>query len=228
MKNKPPTTRLDVKTLLNRVQRFVGFIYTSVRLRGSGDLLRMEVKIKPHRGIRGKCATCLKPSPGYDVLAERRWLFVPRWGILVRFFYAPRRLECSEHGVGVEHIPWSAGKRPVTTAMMVFLARRARRLSWRETARAFQTSWEAVYRSVDWFVHWELAQRQLEGVEALGIDEIHWSKGLRSENFLTVIYQIDAHCRRLLWVGPRRTQAALRRGLAALGPEVLRGLRFVL
>lgn len=50
---------------------------------------------------------------------------------------------------------------------------------------------------------------------------------MRSENFLTVICQIDRHCRRLLWVGPRRTQASLRRGLAALGPQVVGGLRFV-
>jgi transposase len=227
VKNKPPTTRLDIKTLLNRVQRFVGFIYTSIGLRGSGDALRMEVRIKPHRGIRGQCATCRQSRPGYDVLAERRWLFVPLWGIRVHFFYAPRRVNCPAHGIAVEHIPWSIGKRPVTRTMMVFLARWARRLSWRETARTFQTSWEAVYRSVDWLVQWGLAQRKLEGVEALGVDEIHWGKGLRSENFLTVIYQIDAHCRRLLWVGPRRTQASLRRGLAALGPEVLRGLRFV-
>jgi transposase len=48
----------------------------------------------------------------------------------------------------VEHIPWSEGKRPVTCAMMGFLARWARRLSWRETAQTFQTSWEAVPRSL--------------------------------------------------------------------------------
>jgi transposase len=42
-----------------------------------------------------------------------------------------------------------------------------------------------------------------------------------------VIYQIDSHCRRLLWVGRRRTQATLRRGLQALGPEVVKVLRFV-
>lgn len=65
------------------------------------------------------------------------------------------------------------------------------------------------------------------GIQAIGVDEIHWGKGLRSENFLTVIYQIDHHCRRLLWVGPRRTQATLRRGLASLGPEVIAGLRFI-
>jgi transposase len=136
-------------------------------------------------------------------------------------------VECAEHGVVVEHIPWSDGKRPVTCAMMGFLARWARRLSWRETARAFQTSWEAVYRSVEWFVQWGLEHRELGGVESIGVDEIHWGRGLKADNFLTVIYQIDAHCRRLLWVGRRRSQATLRRGLKTLGPEVVKGLRFV-
>ena len=132
--------------------------------------------------------------------------------------YAPRRVQCAEHGVVVEHIPWSEGKRPVTYAMMGFLARWARRLSWRETAQVFQTSWEAVYRSVEWFVQWGLAQRQLQQAWSIGIDEIHWGQGKRADQFLTVIYQIDSHCRRLLWVGRRRTQpshAAAR--LAGLG-----------
>lgn len=227
MKTKKPTTQVEVKTILNRIQRFAGFIYHSIQLRGSGGSLRVEVKLQAHQGIRGKCSTCQKPAPGYDVLEERRWLFVPLWGIVVHFFYPPRRVDCPEHGVVVEHIPWSRGKRPVTTAMMSFLARWARRLSWRETARTFGTSWEAVYHSVEWFVEWGLAHRQLEAVYSLGVDEIHWGQGKRADSFLTVIYQIDKHCRRLLWVGRRRTKATLRRGLAALGPSVVQGLRFI-
>ena len=133
----------------------------------------------------------------YDRLGQRRWLFVPLWGIPSYFYYAPRRVKCAEHGVVIEHIPWSDGKRPVTCAMMGVLARWARRLSWRETAQAFQTSWEAVYRSVEWFVQWGLAHRELRAVESIGVDEIHWGRGLRADNFLTVIYQIDADCRRL-------------------------------
>ena len=31
----------------------------------------------------------------------------------------------------------------------------------------------------------------------MGADEIHWGRGLKADNFLTVIYQIDKHCRRL-------------------------------
>ena len=227
MKNEQPTTQLEVKTLLNRIQHFVGFVYHRICLRGSGATLRIEVKIQPHRGLRGQCSTCQQPCPGYDQLEERRWLFVPLWGIMVHFFYAPRRVECPEHGLGVEPIPWSQGQRPVTIAMMGFLARWARRLSWRETARTFQTSWEAVYHAVEWFVEWGLAHRQLEAVHSIGIDEIYWGRGKRAVRFLTVIDQIDQHCRRLLWVGRRRTKATLRRGLKELGPVVLSGLRYV-
>ena len=192
-----------------------------------GQAESIEIELEPHGGIRGRCSQCRRPAPGYDRLPERGWQFVPLWGIPTNFHYAPRRVECAEHGVVVEHIPWSEGKRPVTSAMMGFLARWARRLSWRETARVFHTSWESVYRSVEWFVEWGLAHRKLEQVLSIGVDEIHGGHGLRADNFLTVIYQIDGHCRRLLWVGRRRSQATLRRGLKALGPEVVKGLRFV-
>lgn len=209
------------------MQHFVGFVYHEVRMYGQSQSLSIEITLEPHEGIRGRCSQCQRSTPGYDRLPERRWLYVPLWGIPTYFLYAPRRVECAEHGVVVEHIPWSEGKRPVTRAMMGFLARWARRLSWRETAQVFQTSWEAVYRSVEWFVQWGLAHRELKGVEAIGVDEIHHGHGLRADNFLTVIYQIDAHCRRLLWVGKRRSQATLRRGLKMLGPEVVQGLKFV-
>lgn len=205
----------------------MGFVYRDVRLVGEGQQERLEVRIEPHAGMRGKCLTCRSASPGYDRLPERRWKFVPVWGLAVFFLFAPRRVDCAVHGIGVEYIPWSQGKSPVTTAMMGFLATWARRLSWSETAKIFHTSWEAVYRSVEWFVDWGLANRKLVGVEAIGIDEIHWGKGQRAANFLTVIYQIDKGSRRLLWVGTRRTQATLRRGLTALGPGLVSGLRFV-
>jgi len=220
---------LQLKTILNRIQAFVGFVYQDVRLclDSQSHAERIEITVAAHGGIRARCSLCQKPAPGYDHLPERRWLFVPVWGIPTWFRYAPRRVECAEHGVVVEHIPWSDGKRPVTVAMMGFLARWARRLSWRETAQVFQTSWEAVYRSVEWVVEWGLEHRQLDGITSIGVDEIHWGHGMKADNFLTVIYQIDAGCRRLLWIGKRRSEKTLRLGLTALGPAVVEGLRFV-
>ena len=213
---------------MNAVQHFAGFVYQEIELlRHQEKAQAIHIRLQAHKGMRGRCSQCQRTAPGYDRLEERRWLHVPLWGIPTYFFYAPRRVECPEHGIVVEAIPWSEGKRPVTQAMMGFLARWTRRLSWKEAAQVFQTSWENVYRSVEWFVAWGLAHRKLEGIRSLGIDEIHWGRGKRADNFLTVLYQIDSGCRRLLWVGPRRTKATLRKGLAALGPEVVKGLQFI-
>jgi transposase len=213
---------------LNRVQAHAGFVFQEVRLWSQrGQPERIEITVRAHASISRRCSRCRRPAPGYDQLEEREWQHVPLWGIEVWFRYAPRRVECPEHGVVVEHLPWNEGKRPLTTAMMGFLARWARRLSWRETAEVFQVSWEAVYRSVQWFVEWGLAHRVLKGIESIGLDEIHWGRGLRASNFLTVLYQIDIGCRRLLFVGQGRSKRTLRQGLRALGPSVVEGLRFV-
>jgi transposase len=85
------------------------------------DRAPIEVTLASHGGMRARCSQCRLAAPGYDRLAERRWDFVPLWGIPVSFRYAPRRVQCPEHGVVVEHIPWSEGKRRLTRAMMGFL-----------------------------------------------------------------------------------------------------------
>jgi hypothetical protein len=41
---------------------------------------------------------------------------------------------------------------------MLFLARWARRLSWKETAEAFRTSWDEVLDAVEHVVTWGLEQ----------------------------------------------------------------------
>ncbi|WP_437942846.1 transposase [Sorangium sp. So ce341] len=66
----------------------------------------------------------------YDRLPERLYEFVPLWGTLVYFVYAPRRADCSKCGVNVELLPWSNGKSSITTAYAWLLASWAKALSW--------------------------------------------------------------------------------------------------
>ena len=60
---------------------------------------------------------------------------------------------------------------------MLFLARWARRLSWKETAEAFRTSWDKVFDAVEHVVTWGLEHRTLGQIDAIGVDEIQYSKG---------------------------------------------------
>ena len=71
-----------------------------------------------------------------------------------------------------EFTPWAEGKHHLTTAYMQFLATWARKLSWLEVPRSFHTSWDHVYRSVEWVVRWGLEHRVLGPIKAFGVDEI--------------------------------------------------------
>jgi transposase len=73
------------------------------------------------------------------------------------------------------------------------LANWAKRLSWQEVADVFRTSWQTVYRSVEKIVAWGLTHRNLDNIEAIGVDEIQWQRG---HHYLTLVYQIDNGCRR--------------------------------
>ena len=219
-------TMATVKALLNHAQPIPGFVYDRIDF-DPEDSGRLDVGLRAHEQIRARCSHCRRPCSGYDRLPARRWRQVSLWNIVCWYYYAPRRVQCPEHGIVVEHLPWSDGKRPWTVGMMAFLSMWARRLSWRETAQAFGVSWEAVFRSVEWTVAWGLQHRVLQGVRSIGVDEIHWGRRKGGDGFLTVIYQIDAGMRRLLWVGPRRRASSLKAGLDALGPEVIAGLEFV-
>jgi len=223
---------VKLKTLLNETQSFNGFIYESAELKKTTTAMgkpkmELQVTIREHKQRKPCCSQCGQPAPVYDHLPMRDWLHVPLWNIPVRMFYAPRRVDCPTCGITVETMPWNEGKRPYTKAMMIFLAQWARRLSWREVATVFGVSWDAVYRSVSWIVEWGLARRELTGITAIGIDELHVHKGRKADNFATVIYQVDEHCKRLLWIGKRRSARALRRGLKTLGMDNLASVRVV-
>ena len=152
---------------------------------------------------------CGRPAPAYDRLPPRRFDFVPLWGMAVVLVYAMRRVSCRAcGGVRVERVPWceAGGKSPTTTALAVFLARWARLLSWRQVSFAFGVSWECVYRSVEQVVAYGLKHRDLSGVGAIGVDEVAHAKG---HKYLTLVYQLDAGCRRLLYVGKGRSAKSL-------------------
>jgi len=216
---------MQLKTILNRVQKHKSFLYGKVRWRETdNDRLELEVAIYPRANGRPKCSGCQRPRPGYDTLPTRRFEFVPLWGIAVFFHYALRRVNCPTCGILVEVVPWATGKRRLTDTYAWFLATWAKRLSWTEVARAFHTCWENVYRSVEMAVTWGRARVNLTGVTAIGIDEIQWQRG---HHYLTLVYQIDGQCKRLLWIGEHRKVKTLLRFFRWLGKERTIALRFL-
>jgi transposase len=208
-------------TILNQCHRFPGFVYQWAKF--STDKKTIEVRVRPRRGSAAVCSSCHQPSPGYDHLDERRFEFIPLWGFLVFFLYRMRRVNCKQCGVVVEEVPWGSGKHHLTKVYMQFLAHWARKLSWKEVAESFQTSWEKVCDSVEYVVEWGLEHRTLGPIFAIGVDEIQYAKG---HKYLTLVYQID-DLTRLLWVGKERTVEAFQDFFSMIGPELSSKIEFV-
>jgi transposase len=214
---------MQLKTILNSLERHASFVYQKIGWQDESQRA-IEISVRARRSSRPLCSGCGKRGSTYDHLPVRRFQHVPLWGLPVWLLYAPRRVKCVTCGVRVERLPWARGKERTTRSFQWFLATWARRLSWQETARLFGTSWQTVYESVKMAVCWGLRHRDWNDIEAIGIDEVAARKGHR---YLTLVYQIDSGCRRLLWVGEERRMETLERFFRIFGKRRTEKLKFV-
>ena len=215
---------MQLKTILNHAYKHQSFVYTDIKLTQDKNQPVLDVTIQPRRNSRPVCSGCGKQRPGYDRLPSRRYEFIPLWGILVYFVYAKRRVHCPDCGVRAEHVPWAEGKRTVTIAYAWFLARWAKRLSWAQVAEAFRTSWYTVYCSVEQAVQWGRMHQDLDGITAIGVDELCWGRWHR---YVTVVYQINRDAVRLLWIGEHRKAKTLLRFFRWFGKDRTGQLQYI-
>ena len=209
--------------VLNQCHHFPGFVYEPARFTGDGQSIL--IPIRPRKRSRAICSGCHRPAAGYDQAPKpRHFEFIGVWGFLVFFVYCMRRVDCKQCGIVVEEVPWGSGKHSLTKAYMHFLGHWARKLSWKETAEAFRTSWDKVHDSVVYLVAFGLEHRVLGTIRAIGVDEVQYSKG---HKYLTLVYQIDVGCTRLLWIGKERTVKTFEGFFAMIGPEVSAKIEFV-
>ena len=73
--------------------------------------IQIHVHARPYKRIQGHCPICMKKCPGYDTKysTESTWRAPNLNGVPVYICYQPRRIECPEHGVQTEYIPWADG-----------------------------------------------------------------------------------------------------------------------
>jgi len=209
--------------ILNQCHPIPGFVYGQARF--IDDEQAILIPVRPRKRSAAICSGCHQPAPGYDQSpTPRRFEFIGFWGYLVFLVYCMRRVNCRNCGVLVEEVPWGMGKHASTKVHMHFLGHWARKLSWKETAEEFRTSWDKVHDAVAYLVTWGLEHRVLGAIRAIGVDEIQRGQG---HKYLTLVYQIDRGCTRLLWIGKERTVKTFKEFFALIGPEVSAKIEFV-
>ena len=90
---------MQLKTILNRVQKFKSFVYETVEFSESDGQLVLLIHIIARVRSLPICSGCNRRGPWYDTLGTRKFEFVPLWGIPVFFVYAMRRFTANDAGL---------------------------------------------------------------------------------------------------------------------------------
>ena len=197
---------MRLKRILNQCTDFKPFVIGNAKF--SNGRKKIEVQMHARANSKPICSVCKTVGTCYDRLPKRGFQFVPFWGFQIFFVYAMRRVDCKNCGIKVENVPWASGKQTITHHYANYLAGWAKEMSWKSVASRFRTSWQTVYRAVQEVVAYGLDNRNIQRVTALGVDEVQYQHG---HTYMTLVYQIDQNCRRLLWVGKNRTKKTMRR-----------------
>ena len=180
------------------------------------DVQAVVVSVRPVARARGRCGLCLRPCPGYDRgRGRRRWRHVDAG--LTRLWLeadAPR-VRCRVHGVVVAHVPWARHGAGQTRAFEDTVAWLVTTSSSSAVSGLLQVAWRTVGAIISRVGDEARAARDpLEGLRRIGIDEVSYRRG---HKYLVVV--VDHDTKRLVWAGPGREKATLKRFFDALGEE---------
>ncbi len=216
---------MRIRTLLNSCQKYKSFIYKTEYFEKRNNKQVVIIEVEERKNSHPICSCCQQKAVQYDRLPYNRDdQFIPLWGYQVYIRYRKRRVNCLKCGVKVEQVPWSQGKQKLTSSYQVYLAQWARRVSWKEVSEVFQTSWYHVYQSVKFVVSYGLKKRNLDNINAIGVDEVQYGKG---HQYITLVYQLDSENKRLLFVGKNRKAKTLLRFFHQLGKSRCANIKFV-
>ena len=85
---------MRIQTILNRVEKFKSFVHGEARLEEHDDGPALVVQMNLGRTVGCSARVAGAWVHAYDRLEERRFEFVPFWGILVFLAYRMRRVDC--------------------------------------------------------------------------------------------------------------------------------------
>ena len=160
---------------------------------------RIYVHARPYSRVRKLCPVCGKKCPGYDTKAqtESSWRAPNLNGVPVYICYRPDRIECREHGVLTEYIPWADGTSRFTEDFNNEIAWLACRMSKTCICQFEEINWRTVgncIRAAHSRLEPDISDR-MHGLRRICVDETSYRKGYA---YITVVYDMDRN--RAVWV----------------------------
>ena len=160
---------------------------------------RIYVHARPYKQAQRRCPVCGRKCPGYDTKCNTAssWRAPNLNGVPVYICYRPQRIECPEHGVLTECIPWADGKSRFTedfnneVAWMVCRMSRTavslfEDIDWRTVGNCVRAAHDRIEPDVTVRMH---------DLRRICVDETSYRKGF---SYITVVYDMDRN--RVVWI----------------------------
>jgi len=205
-----------VSTAFNRMLRLPGASVCAVGFGAEGVIV--TVRLRRRRRV---CSTCGQLGGSVHGRRVERWRHLDLGASRCAIECELRRLMCRDCGVRLEAVPWARPSSSYTRDFEDLVAFLAQQMAKTPIARLVRIAWETVGRIVERVVSDQLDERRLEGLVAIGCDEISYRKGQR------YLICVADHARgAIIWARPGRNAATLQAFFDELG-ERRRSIRAV-
>jgi transposase len=197
-----------VSTAFNRLLRLSGAGVADVSFTAEGVVV--TVRLRRRRRVCGSCG-----QTGALEIHDRR---VKRWRHLdlgasrCLIECELRRLRCHDCGVRLEAVPWARPGAAHTRDFEDTVAWLAQQMAFAPIARLLRVGWHTIGPIVHRVVADHLDERRLEGLVAIGVDEISYR---RHHRYLTSV--ADHRTGAIVWCSPGRNSATLQGFFDELG-----------
>ena len=198
-------------TLLNKLLDLPGLDVSGV----SFDGRRMLVEVRL-RARRLACPLCpFTTRARYDTRpVSSYWRHLDFGTATVVLCAGLRRIDCPEHGVLVEAVPFARYRSGFTRDFEDVTAYLATKTDKTTIARFLRIDWDTVGRVCERVVATELDEDRLDGLVNIGVDEISWRK---HHKYLTLV--TDHTRRKVVWGKEGKDTATLDAFFDDLGPD---------
>jgi transposase len=178
-------------TLLNRLLDLPGLDVSGVSLHGRRMLVEVRLRAR-----RLACPLCpFRTRARYDTRpVPSSWQHLDFGTATVVVFAYLRRVDCPEHGVLVEAVPFARHRSGFTRDFEDVTAYLATRTDKSTIARFLRIDWDTVGRICERVVATDLDADRLDGLVNIGVDEISWRK---HHKYLTLV--TDHTRRKVVW-----------------------------
>lgn len=199
---------MRVTTAFNRLLRLPGAAVIDVSFGGEGVIV--TVRLRRRRRV---CGCCGQTGP-LEIHDRRlkRWRHLDLGANRCVIECELRRLRCLDCGVHLEAVPWARHGSHHTRDFEDLVAWLAQQMAKAPITRLLRVGWDTVGHIVERVVADRLDQRRLDGLVAIGVDEISYRRG---QQYLTTV--VDHETGGIVWCAPGRNAATLQQFFDLLG-----------